>query len=204
MAKELKIPAPNEGRMVVTIRGLTPLLQNPPTRTVLESMPGGKKSKKAGKKEKLTPEEEMQEILDVMEMPSSNGDQTYGFSKEAIVHGMASAAYRLGSFKMTEIRAAVRVDSPDDRLPIIGPEPELDSKLGNLSGRGSSKVVNRPRFWPWEAQVPLRFDRGVLNEEQVLRILVDMGRGIGLGSYRPENNGTYGTFEVVGAEVEDA
>lgn len=202
--REIEIPAPNTGTILVRIRGTSPLLQNPPTKRTLETLPGGSKSKKSGKAEKLTPEEEMNEILDTLRMPSSNGKGVYGFSKKAITIGMASAGYRLGSFTMASLRAALRVATPDDRIPIEGPEPELDCQLTSLSGRGASKVANRPKFWPWEATIPLEFDRGVLNEEQVLRILQDMGRGIGIGAYRPENNGPYGTFEVVGAEIQEA
>lgn len=198
--KEIRIPAPNVGRVNVRIRGRTPLLQNSWTERTLATMPGGPDKGKSGKKERLTPDQEFREILDAIQV-SDNGTPRYGVSKEAIVHGMASAAHRLGDFKMTEIRAAVSVRLSGDRIPIEGPEPEMDSRAGSLSGRGSTKVINRPRFWPWEMDIPLEFDRGVLNEEAVIRILSDMGRGIGLGSYRPENSGTFGTFEVVGAEL---
>lgn len=202
--KEIKIPAPNVGRVKVRIRGKTPLLQNAWTKRTLATLPGGPDKGKSGKKEKLTPEQEFEEILEAITVQSKNGKPAvYGVSKEAIVHGMASAAYRLGDFKMTEIRAAVSVAMSDDRIPVDAPEPEMDSRAGSLAGRGSTKVINRPRFWPWEIEVPLEFDRGVLNEEAVIRILSDMGRGIGLGSYRPENNGTFGTFEVISAEIEE-
>lgn len=201
--KTISIPAPNVGKIKVRIRGKTPLLQNSWTERTLATMPGGPDKGKSGKKEKLTPKQEFQEILDAIEVQSANGKPpVYGVSKEAIVHGMASAGYRLGDFKMTEIRAAVSVAMPDDRIPILAGEPGMDSRAGNLAGRGSVKVINRPKFWPWEMEIPLEFDRGVLNEEAVIRTLSDMGRGIGLGAYRPENNGTFGTFEVVSAEIE--
>jgi hypothetical protein len=197
--KKVSIPAPNIGRITILIRGKTPLLQNSWTERTLATMPGGPLKGKSGKNEKLTQDEEYQEALDAIRMPSENGGPpVYGFAKEAVVHGMASAAGRLGDHKMTEIRAAVAVASPDDRIPIQGSEPTMDSRAVHLT-RTSNKVANRPRFWPWEAEIPLEFDRGVLNEEAILRILADMGRGIGLGSYRPENKGTFGTFEVVDA-----
>ena len=200
--KEIEVPAANIGHIIVGIRGKTPLLQNPWTPRTLANLPGGPGKQKSGKAAKLTPEQEMQEILDAMLVQPENGKPAvYGISKEAIVHGMASAAFRLGNFKMTEIRAAVSVALAEDRIPILTPEPALDSRATSLSGRGSTKVANRPRFWPWEMEIPLEFDRGVLNEDAILRILADMGRGIGLGSYRPENGGTYGTFEVVWARL---
>lgn len=210
--KELSIPAPNTTRITVRIRGKTPLLQNAWTKRTLATMPGGPDKGKSGKKEKLSPDQEVAEILEAISLNGHGGtkleaydgtkyDAKYGVSKEAFPHGMASAGYRLGDWKMTEIRAAVSVPVADDRIPVIAPEPEQDSRAGSLAGRGATKVINRPRFWPWEMDVPLEFDRGVMNEEAVLRLLSDMGRGIGLGAFRPENSGTFGTFEVVSAEI---
>jgi len=203
--KTLEIPAANVGRMNVRIKGKTPYMRNPWTERVLATMPGGPDAGTSGKSEKLTPDEEMQEKLDAMLIqPSENGDSpVYGMPPEAFVEGMAAAGYRLGDWSsMVEIKAAVSVPHAED-LPIEAPAPELDSRAGNLAGRGSVKVVNRPKFFPWAVTVPIEFDRGVMNEKQVLRLLNDMGRGIGVGAYRPENGGTFGTFEVESAEMED-
>lgn len=207
--KKLEIPGANIGRMDVKLVGKTPYMRNPWTKRVLATMPGGPEAGTSGKSEKLTPEEEFNEKLEAMLVePAENGDgPTYGMPPEAFVEGMAAAGYRLGDWSsMVEIKAAVSVPHAGE-LPIDAPEPEMDSRATNLAGRGSTKVANRPKFHPWSVTVPVEFDKGVINERQVLRLLNDMGRGIGVGAYRPENGGTFGTFEVEAAhlyETEDS
>lgn len=202
--KELSIPAPNVGRMEVRIVGKTPYMRNPPTERVLRTIAGGEESGTSGKSEKLTPEEEVQEKLEAMLVePAENGGQpTYGMPPVAFVEGMAAAGYRLGDWNsMVELKGALSVPSPTE-IPIEAPQgPERDSRLTNLSGRGGTKVTHRPKFFPWSATFPIEFDRGVLNEKQVIRLLNDMGRGVGVGAYRPENGGPFGTFEVETAQV---
>jgi hypothetical protein len=199
--RTLKIPAPNLGKIVVTIRGTTPLLQNRWRPSQIEQIESKQQKKAAGKKEARNPQAEFQEILEQSTF-SDNGKKVYGHPKEAFVHAMASAAGRVGEHKMTEIRAGIRVASEHDLIPIEGPTPELDTKMGRI--KGTFTPAYRPRYWPWEMKVPLEFDLGVVNDEQVIRILQDAGRCIGLGSYRPENKGTFGTFVVVSAVEEVA
>lgn len=197
-AKKLEIPAPNVGRMDVRIVGLSPYMRNPWTERAKESLV---KTSGSGKSEKLTPEEEFQEKLDAMLL--EDGDEpVYGMPAVAFVEGMAAAGYRLGDYSsMVELKAALTVPCGSDELPIEAPEPEMDKRPGNLAGRGAVKLAVRPKFYPWAVEVPVTYDRGVLNEKQVLRLLGDMGRGIGVGAYRPENGGTFGTFEVEAAHL---
>lgn len=201
--KSLEIPAANVGRIDVKLVGKTAYMRNPPTERVLRTIAGGEESGTSGKSEKLTPEEEVQEKLDAMlvEPAENGGEPTYGMPPVAFVEGMAAAGYRLGDWNsMVELKGALSVPHAGD-LPIDAPPPERDSRLTNLSGRGGTKVTHRPKFFPWNVTVPVEFDRGVLNEKQVLRLLNDMGRGVGIGAYRPENGGTFGTFEVESAHL---
>lgn len=196
-ARELEIPAPNVGRMDITVVGLTPYMRSPWTEREKKSLV---KTEGSGQSEKLTPEEEYQEKLDAMLLEDGD-DPVYGMPAVAFSEGMAAAGYRMGDWSsMVELKAAISIIS-EGELPIESPGPEMDTRPGNLAGRGSVKLAVRPKFFPWSVEVPIEWDKGVLNEKQVIRLLQDMGRGVGTGAYRPENGGTFGTFEVDSAHL---
>lgn len=199
--RTLNIPAPNIGRINVRIRGLTPLMQNRWRPGQIEEIEAKQGKKAGGKKEARDPEAEVREILSEATF-SSNGKVVYGHPKEAFVEAVASAGYRVGQFKsLKEVRAVFKVATPHDLVPIESPAPETDRRMGRI--KGTFTVVYRPKYWPWEMTLPIEFDRGVLTEEQVIRLIQDAGRCIGVGSYRIENKGAFGSFEVIGAELQE-
>lgn len=197
--KTLEITSPNIGRIDVRIRGKTPLLQNRWRPSAIAQMEAKQQKQAKNKKDARDPEAEFKEILEAATI-SNNGKRILGHPKVAFVEAMAAAGYRLGDWNsMVELKGAINVDLPGELVPIEGPDPEMDTRPVNL-GRTWS-VAYRPKYWPWEMVVPIEFDRGVVTEEQVVRLLQDAGRGVGLGSYRPENGGPMGRFEVVEAKV---
>ena len=65
--------------------------------------------------------------------------------------------------------------------------------------RGSGKRVNRcfPMIHQWEGEVPFYILDETITEDVFLYHLEQAGKFIGLGRFRPRNNGFYGRFEVV-------
>lgn len=80
--------------------------------------------------------------------------------------------------------------------------------------RGGSKRVEKcfPIIHSWEGEVPfLIFDEVVLNEHERIdgrsvsafeHILIESGKFVGVGSFRPRNNGYFGRFKLVSLRVE--
>lgn len=197
-ARKIEIPAPNLGRIDVRIVGLSPYMRSPWTEREKRSLVSTEGS---GQTEKLTPEEEYQQKLDAM-LVEDGDNPVYGMPPVAFSEGMAAAGYRLGDWSsMVELKGALSIVNGEGEIPIESPGPEMDTRPGNLAGQGSVKLAVRPKFFPWAAEVPIEFDQGVLNRKGVIRLLQDMGRGVGIGAYRPENGGPMGTFEVESAHV---
>lgn len=65
--------------------------------------------------------------------------------------------------------------------------------------RGGAKRVNRcfPFVPKWEGSVTFHILDDAITKDVFERHIVEAGRFIGLGRFRPRNNGYYGRFEVV-------
>jgi len=55
----------------------------------------------------------------------------------------------------------------------------------------------RPDFREWKANVLIQYDGGVLKLNHIVDLLRRAGFGVGLGEWRPERGGQWGTFDVV-------
>ncbi|MGH7297563.1 MAG: hypothetical protein ACRELB_21680, partial [Polyangiaceae bacterium] len=63
----------------------------------------------------------------------------------------------------------------------------------------------RPRLDAWTAQVNIRINEDVLEPAIVRQLLDEGGQQLGVGDYRPERGGPFGTFALVSwAELADA
>jgi len=69
--------------------------------------------------------------------------------------------------------------------------------------RGSGKRVEKcfPLIPTWEATVEFIVVDEVITPEVFKETLIEAGKLIGIGRFRPRNNGYYGRFAVVGFEV---
>lgn len=87
------------------------------------------------------------------------------------------------------------------------PTPEIvgyDSKNKTIQmrqdmvtvGMGSADIRFRGQVEKWELEFIVEYDADLLSAEQVLNLIQRAGFSQGLGEWRPEKNGDYGTFEV--------
>jgi hypothetical protein len=63
-------------------------------------------------------------------------------------------------------------------------------------GKGSTDLRYRAELLGWEADVKVKFNADVLSAEQVVNLLKISGFSVGLGEWRPQKSGEYGTFDV--------
>ena len=76
------------------------------------------------------------------------------------------------------------------------PEKQIDVvRVGPWSNR-QPDVRARPRYDDWMIEIALRVFPTQIPMAHVTWVLDAMGKLVGLGDYRPENEGTYGQFEV--------
>lgn len=69
-------------------------------------------------------------------------------------------------------------------------------------GKSAASVIRaRPLIPAWSAVVTVTVDAGVIDPMVVPQVAATAGRTIGVGDWRPEKRGPYGTYRVTGAEV---
>lgn len=63
----------------------------------------------------------------------------------------------------------------------------------NIKGR---VIVIRPKWLTWSATFELMVDEDTITNEMISAIIRNAGKYIGIGSYRPQNKGQFGRFEI--------
>lgn len=63
----------------------------------------------------------------------------------------------------------------------------------NIKGR---VIVIRPRWNEWRAEFNLMVDEDSITSETIQSIIEKSGKYIGIGSYRPQNKGQFGRYQI--------
>lgn len=192
MAEELKIQisAPNIQSMTIVIKGTAPLICHRWSEKA-KQMIIDKQAKKANKgREIRNPEQEIEDSY------YKNEKKEICFPAICIKQAMVGAARSLKGVPMTVIRAAVFIDGDKDGLlPVAYKEKRGRADMVRI-GMGVADIRYRGELIDWQMKLPVRFNADVLSAEQVANLLQTAGFSCGIGEWRPERNGNYGTFEI--------
>ena len=120
-----------------------------------------------------------------------------GFPAAGIKKAMVAAAMRVTEAKGTWVRAVLNVEGEQGTglVAIDSPAPKMRTDHVVQAGRGNLRY--RPAFFPWKMLVPITFNTDQITANNVVNLLQQAGFSIGIGDWRPEKNGQFGTFEVV-------
>lgn len=133
-------------------------------------------------------------------------DGTFYISAFAIVGALGAAG---SNHKMTGSRktvrhlvpSAVRIANPTITIDNGDGRPakdfEVDSRPVTIPSTKGRIMRHRPRFDNWSLTFDLQIDETLLPVEFVHTLLNEAGLAIGIGDFRPEKRGPFGTFRVV-------
>ena len=132
-------------------------------------------------------------------------DGTYYFNAFAIPSAMANAG---ANHKMRGTRKTLRFIVPSavrmgsDTVTILngtGPAKsfEVDSRPVTIPATKGRVMRHRPRFDAWGARFDLTVNEDLLAVDSAHQLLNEAGQSIGIGDFRPEKRGPFGTFRVV-------
>jgi len=133
------------------------------------------------------------------------GDGTFYFPAVSIPASMGNAgsAHKMrGSRKSLRfiVPSAIRV--PGEGITILngdGPAKdfEVDGRPVTIPATKGRIMRYRPRFDEWGAKFTMSLDDTSLDVDTAHQLLNEAGQFYGIGDYRPEKRGPFGTFRVV-------
>jgi hypothetical protein len=127
----------------------------------------------------------------------------YGFPVTAFKAATVGAARFYGKdVKMTELRqfmffhGQLSENDPQALIEIVG-TPRMREDVVRLGGPSRSADLRyRPEFPEWSATLLVTYVTSSLSRASVLSLIDAGGMGIGIGEWRPEKKGEFGTFKI--------
>lgn len=192
-------------RIIIPIRGTQPLITNKFSDEAAEKLAGSQTGPqiKAAKVPR-NPEAEFLAARYILSAdPTGAADlDICGFPASGIKKAMVAAAMRVTEAKGTWVRAILNVEGEAGTglVAIAASAPKMQTDHVVQAGRGNLRY--RPVFWPWSMNVPITFNTQQISAQDVVNLLQQAGFSIGVGDWRPEKNGAFGTFEVDSAALD--
>lgn len=127
-------------------------------------------------------------------------DGRYGFPASAFKKAAVAACVYIDGLYKTRIRGAFHVLG--DLVHIEGSEPVMREDIVRVGKfKDAADLRYRGEFSNWAVTLTIRFNSGVISPAHIANIFNTAGFSIGVGEWRPERDGTNGTFHV-GSEAE--
>lgn len=115
------------------------------------------------------------------------------------------SACRAAGFVMTKAKLAIFVEPDgfdvDDGTPLVrinGTPEMVISPCRNASG-----VIDlrpRPHYFPWSATLRIKYDNGILTDQDIVNLIARVGMQVGIGEGRPDSKASaglgYGLFSI--------
>jgi len=189
----VRVPAIDVRTMTIRLTGDTPLLCNKFS-TKAKTQISDKQQKKAKQaRAAKNPEECFRDSL--YPMPGKKGKYGFpasGFKKSAV----DSCSFVEGIFKSVA-KGAFHVVG--NLIEIEGPKPEMQEDIVRIGpvGRKVADIRYRGVFKDWSVRLLIRYNANVISPEQIVNLFNVAGFSVGVGEWRPQRDGSNGTFHVV-------
>ncbi|MCA1572386.1 MAG: hypothetical protein LC798_19200 [Chloroflexi bacterium] len=126
-------------------------------------------------------------------------DGGYGFPVIAFKAATIGGARFYHGVTMTSLRQAMffRGEPGIDgqSLARIEGEPHMREDVVRV-GRGAADLCYRPEFSEWSTTLEVVYVTSMLTRSSVLSLIEAGGMGVGVGEWRPERDGDFGTFRI--------
>jgi hypothetical protein len=179
------------GTLKITIVGDSPYLPEPMDMAVLEKY-NAIKSKKNYTKDSIPEEEKVKAKFYYTE------DGKLGIPSRAIYNSMIRGSSYLFDIKqggMRNIKEGVTIMG--DVLPLKFKKQDVLTHWGRTSGmKGSPRKIMRNAFYDWSVDVTIQYNKANLSAEQIINVLNWAGFHIGVGGFRKEKTGNFGSYHV--------
>lgn len=177
--------------LVIEIKGKTPLIVHAWSQKAKQMMLDKQMGKKNIKEHK-DPAADYEASMYLL------GDGRHGIPSTAVKNAtIGGARFFKGSVTMAGLKPVIYVHADDTALGLIAitgtPRPREDMVR---VGMGTADIRYRAEYPDWSAIIRVEFAPHMIDAASVLA-LVDAGGRVGIGEWRPEKGGIYGTYGVV-------
>ncbi len=184
--RAVMVPAMDIGVLRLKLIGTTPLLTNKFSDAALKKIIDKQGSVAKNKKHDVrNPEQEFKDS-------QYRVGRKHVFPSNAFIQAAVRAGKGVG-INMTDSRSAFR--AMGEYVEIKSDPPFMATHTIRLPNKAGG-VAYRAQYDDWTAELMLTFDRAFLSEAEVVNLMNRAGWGVGVGAWRPEKSGTFGTFKV--------
>ena len=126
------------------------------------------------------------------------GDGRHGIPATAVKSAtIGGARFFKGSVTMAGLKPVIYVHADDPATGIIAIRGEARPREDMVRvGMGTADIRYRAEYPDWSATIRVEFAPHMIDAASVVA-LVDAGGRVGIGEWRPEKGGIYGTYSVV-------
>jgi hypothetical protein len=185
--ENIQIKKLNKVNVVVTIRGMSPLVVHAWDEKAKQMM----RDKGSGAAKQPRQVRDPKALFEAAKYKNSKGEDC--IRSVSIKSAMAEAATLVPDLTKKRVYAAVYI--PGELLPIEYETCTMDESLVRV-GMGTADLRYRPKYEGWSINVPLIVAVDLLSLEQVYNLLDMSGFSIGINEHRPACGGDWGRFEV--------
>jgi hypothetical protein len=121
------------------------------------------------------------------------------FPTIAVKKAMVDAGYVLGHARAV-VRQAVFVEGDFFEIKHAACVMREDTVRVGPFGKREADLRYRPEYQGWSAVLSFRYRRDMITADQLVALLQNAGFSVGLGEWRPQKDGQFGTFEVAKVE----
>ena len=186
------IQRPDIQTLEFRVQGKTPLICHAWSQKARQEMLAKQMKKATGPKKAKDPKQDYHDSL--YTMPGSA--RKYGFPAVAFKAAAVRAAKLCSDITMTDARQMFHVHADDGDLVRIHGKPQMREDPVRLNGQ-TADIRHRGEFREWYAVLRVDYNASMISPEQLLALFEHAGFSVGVGEWRAEKGGSFGSFTLV-------
>ena len=173
--------------MVITIEGISPMIQHQWSDKAKQQMRDKKGGKKTKDRKACDPSAEAEAAT------YRTADGGYGVPVTAIKSAIVTAAHKDIGIEKTLVRKSlfIQCDDPGGILSMVCSEPKLREDWVRY-GMSTTDLTYRPEFKEWEITFTVEYNADNLTPSDIVNLVDLAGFGVGIMEWRPEKGGELG------------
>lgn len=195
VATSVVITPPDIRIIQLQIEGTSPLVINKFSAKAKEIMMATQMAGSTAKSRKNREAKDFEDLFNGARHVSTEG---WDGIHAASFRNAAISACRAAGFVMTKAKLAIFVEpdgfDADDMTPLVritqGEPQMVVSPCRNATG-----VIDlrpRPTYFPWGAELKIKYDAGILTDSDVVNLIARVGMQVGIGEGRPDSKQSAG------------